>query len=164
MKTFAITENISDTLLERFISFSNDNWNQPWTIYINTNGGSQGISTSILFLINDHNKKYKTKIIGNRIYSGGFHIFYKTECEKFLTLDSVGMIHQGASDMRINSKSDPRYSEDIATIRNWKETKRYDYAKAILTKKEFKLYKKDHEVYLTLKRLKEIFPDATIIE
>lgn len=163
MKYFHIDCKIDKDLLNRFFDFCNANGEDEWTIIIYTVGGWICMGKTILRIINL--RKDKVTLILHEAYSSGFYIFYEAKCKKVMCSNGKGMIHKAAAEMFIDTDRKPRYSEDACIIKNWKHSKKEDdeWANKFLTKKEFKKYKNGNEVYLTAKRMKQIFPEAEII-
>jgi ATP-dependent protease ClpP protease subunit len=163
MKYFHIDSKIDKDLLNKFFEFCNNNPDDEWTISLWTVGGQSTMADNILYAINK--RPEKVTLICQEAYSGGFHIFYHAKCKKCISKSSKGMTHVSSMEMRMNSMQKPVYTEDECVIKNWQQSKKNEmqFAKNLLTKKEFKKYKKGDEVYFTFKRMKEIFPDAEII-
>lgn len=163
MKYFHIDSEINKELLNRFLEFANNNENEDWTINIYTSGGATVMAKSILYIINQ--RKDRVTLFCCEAYSAGFELFYDAKCRKVIVQKGKGMIHMNSSDISIQSNGKPSYSEGACIIKNWEQDKKEDrsWIKQILTKKEYKRYKKGWDVYFTFKRMKEIFPNAEII-
>lgn len=75
-----------------------------------------------------------------------------------------GMCHIGHVEMSMNSDGKPTYNEDACIMENWRCQPRSElYFNNFLTKEELVEVKKGEDVFLSLKRLIEIFPDATVM-
>jgi hypothetical protein len=166
MRFFHLHGEIDEPLLTRFISFCNDNAERPWTIIVDSHGGSGCISTSITSIINEHHKKFPVRIHVHIAYSGAFLIAYNTQGQKYITKYSLGMIHHASNSIRMNVLNRPSFHEGDAMLKQNTATIRpaeLDEAKKYLTESEFRKFKKDHDIYLGVKRLMQIFPEAILI-
>jgi ATP-dependent protease ClpP protease subunit len=167
MRYFHLDGEINDTLFNQFISFCNNNGDHPWTIVIDSIGGSGAISATIAQIINLHVEKFDVSIYVHKAYSGAFCILYDVKkAKRFLTQYTLGMIHQASSVLSMNVSNKPSYWEGDAMALQNKQTvkpRSIEWASNFLTKTELTNYKKDKDIYMTCKRLLEVFPDATLL-
>ena len=162
MKYFYLDAEIDKDLMNRFYEFCNKYENDEWTISLFTGGGATAAGKTIIHIINK--RPEKVTLICHEAYSSGFEIFYRSKCKKILAETCKGMVHLSSMRMWIQSDTKPFYKEDECVIENWKNsTTLLTMVKKFLTATELKDFKGGHEVYLTFKRMKEIFPDAEII-
>lgn len=159
---FFLTGQIDNDLLNRFIDFYNNNRGSLITVIIKTIGGDLKNSELIIEMINQ-NKNNTLHIIS--AFSAGMLIAVKCKCKKQLSKYSMGMWHYGKWDIEIGDKGKPYYKQDACITKEFPRHKKNAdlFAKEIMTTKEFKKFKKDDDVYFGFKRMKQIFPDAKII-
>lgn len=162
MKYFSMIGQIDQAMLERFIDFYNNNLDSEVCIIINTSGGSFFFSETIIRMINLHGN---VTLIIQGAYSAGLYIACMSDCKKLLSKSCRGMWHYGRWEISYNDKNKPYYHEDECVIDNMVFHKRYTekLAKKIMTVKEFKLFKKDHDIYFSFTRMKQIFTEAKIM-
>ncbi len=97
-------------------------------------------------------------------YSAAFEIFYHAKCKKVLTRECKGIVDLSAGDIRLSRNGKANDPENLCVMKNWQEDKTSNkWVKKILVSEELKKFNKGEDVYLTTKRMKEIFPDAEII-
>lgn len=162
MKYFFIDSRIDEALLNKFFQFANENPDDDWIISIWSAGGMTTIAKAVLYIINS--RKDRVTLICNEVYSAAFEIFYFAECKKVLTRECKGCIHFSAADIRLMSNGKSMDGENLCIMQNWKEDKSGSVlAKKILTKDEFKDFNNGYDVYLTTKRMKQIFPQAELV-
>lgn len=162
MKYFHLDSSINKELMNRFYDFCNQYENDEWTISLFTIGGATAAGKTIIKIING--RPDKVTLICHEAYSSGFDIFYNSKCNKILTDTSKGMVHLSSVEMLMQANGKPCYSEDRCIIENWGNSKSLlKMVKKFLTKKELKWLKRGEDVYLSFKRMKEIFPNAEVI-
>jgi len=164
MKYFFIEDIMNYELLHKFVAFANASENEPWTILLNSDGGRESVELVILNAINTH--KHSVTVVGMYLMSAAFDLFYHAKCKRQLTNGCMGMYHMAYNELQINVNGRPSYTSGEAMMKRNKETghaKALDFATEFMTPLELKKFKKGDDVYFTFKRLKEIFPDVTII-
>lgn len=163
MKYFPMTERIDKEMLQKFISFYNENFSEPCSIILNTVGGHTIESEVIIHMIN---KMPDVTLVIQYVYSAGLEIAMNVKCKKILSKVARGMWHLGRVEMSINLKNKPYWTEDECIVRNLPIEKKsaFALAKKIMTAKEYAAFKKDQDVYFDFKRMKQIFPDAEVMK
>lgn len=162
MKYFHFNGSINEGLLDKFLEFINDNQSDELTIILNSIGGKRNLSLVMLDVININSERIT--LISCGVYSAAFFMFYNSNCKRKMTYGNVGMMHYASCELNIMSNGNPAYSEDVNTIKNWKEDiNDLKFVEQFMNPKEIKSYKKGNDVYFTFKRMKEIFPDVEII-
>ena len=127
------------------------------TIYINSGGGDTAVAEVLLDIFTEN--KDRITLVASVIYSAAFWIFYAYIGKKRLNDGCTGMWHMEAKDVSMRLDWKPNYTEGDHWKRELKDRLKGElkFANAILTKKEFKRYKRGLDVYFTYKRMKEIF-------
>jgi hypothetical protein len=162
MKYFSMDGRIDKEMFEKFVVFYNENCLKECAITLRTIGGETYVSEAIVRMLNE--MKNVTLII-QAAYSAGFEIAMYSKCKKVLSKTAKGMWHYGRADISVNVKNKPYYREDECTVSNLPIERKQGVrlAKKVMTGKEFKLFKKDYDIYFDFKRMKQIFPDAKVI-
>lgn len=127
-------------------------------IYLYSGGGSTGIMSALLDLININPNRFV--LIGYcSLASAAFELFVRAGCRKRLLENTIGMYHQGSRSIDINDYGKPKFHEDIA-IKNQTEVFRKLTMSFIdkcgFTPTEKTKFKKDHDVYFSNERFVEI--------
>lgn len=163
MKYFAITDSINAELLDRFIRFFNDHQEEPCTLVIQSRGGFTYVSETIVHMIN---QMADCTLIIHAAYSAAFEIAFQVKCKKVISKFSRGMVHMGRLEASIGVDHKPYYDEDINHTKNFSIEKRIgdNVARKIMNAAELKKWKKREEVWFDFKRMKQIFPDASILK
>lgn len=162
MKYFVIDGRIGKDMLVDFVNFYNSNAGEDCTITLNTGGGDSYVMWALIHMINE---MPKVRLLIQSVYSAGFEIAYATECEKLLSPTARGMCHQATSSVTLNQDTNVCYNEDKCIVRNLSIDRKIGnkVAKEVMTKSEYKRYKKDRDIYFDFKRMKQIFKGAKII-
>jgi ATP-dependent protease ClpP protease subunit len=163
MKTFLINGSINlDFIESKWIPFINENYNDPWTIIIDSGGGSVRCAQMIS---RDISLKGKDCIVVCGVaYSAAFDIFRLAQ-NKVLLDGCRAMCHMEACDVELKQGGGFKNSEDEMIIKNMQGRDRKiaeQIAKDLMNPKEFEKYRKGEDVYFTSSRLKKIFPDAVV--
>jgi hypothetical protein len=150
---------MNDELLSKFMDSVNHD-HQKIIIYLSCTGGEQWVSDIMVDVVNKNPERFE--IIGaGHILSAAFCFFFDSRCKKRIMRGTIGMIHQGITDVSLNDNLMPAYSLDIACHKRLKNSyypDGLDFIKRIgLNKKEIKKYKKGHDVYFQPDRLLELF-------
>jgi hypothetical protein len=163
MKYFLMDGRIDKELLEKFVSFFNNHSSDECTILLHSRGGDNYISEVVVGMIS---KMINVTLIISSVYSSGLYIAYQSKCKKVLSATAKGMWHYGRATIDFGTNSKPYYNEDECVVRNFSIEKKADesFARKIMTKAEYILYKKNEEIYFDMTRMKQIFPDATILK
>src|SRR5688572_3153920 len=83
---------VNQDSLNKLIDALNENEETRITIYLSSTGGDAGAASAIVHLISLNKKKIQ--IIGyDDLFSAGFYIFFKSDCEKILLNGTLGMYH-----------------------------------------------------------------------
>lgn len=165
-KYFSFNKNITRDTYSSFLEFVNTNSEDNWEITIDSSGGLGRQTFHIISIINSRSSQYKTKLVCLGAYSAAFLIFHQTKCKKVLATTCRGMFHYGLSEVTLSDNGEIWSREDEVAM---KDLKRFSVpllnkiAAKFMKKKELKQFKKGWDVYLSFKRMKEIFPDAEII-
>lgn len=164
MKYFFIDGKMDGELLQRFISFVNDNQAESWTIILNTAGGKTDVGETVLFIINEN--KEKCTLIAHNIYSAGFNLFYNAKCSKYLTPSSKGMYHMATAELWMRPDGKASYYEDRCITKNMKAGNEIDkeFIKGFMTEREQTKFNKGDDVFFTYDRLREIFPGTRLTQ
>lgn len=154
---------IDKEMLERFVSFFNENQDQKCTLVLNSGGGDTVISETITHMIE---QMVDVTLIINSVYSAAFEIAFYATCKKILSKTSKGMWHYPRAEITFNTKKEPYYHEDVCVLSNLPiENKSAEkLAKKVMTDKEFNKFKKDHDIYFNFNRMKQIFSNATVLK
>lgn len=163
MKYFTMASPFNDDLLEKFISFFNSYSLEPCIIILHTRGGSTYIAETFSLMVS---QMADVTIVIHAAYSSGFDFAYKAKCKKILSSTARGMYHLGRIDISFGIDSKPYYDEDANHAKNFPVEMKISngIAKKVMTKDEYQRFKiKREEIWFDFKRMKEIFPDAKIL-
>lgn len=146
---------VDDEMLEKFIEMYNTESNN-YLVYFTSTGGSADTANVIVDLINRYAEK--TTIIGYReLLSAGFYIFFVSKCKKELDIETLGMWHQGITDISLNDRGTIAYTNHKA-VQKLNKTIGYPKCVELATKLgfndlEMKEFKKGEDVYFLSDRL-----------
>jgi ATP-dependent protease ClpP protease subunit len=166
MRYFHLEGEIDYPLFNKIVDFCNNNQDHPWTIIIDTVGGNGAQSQSIVHLFNEHLKNHPITFLVHKAYSGGFHILQEVHAKRIFTRYALGMVHQATTSLSMSVLNKPSYWEgDAMFLQNSQTIRRMgvEWAATFLNAKELRDFKRDKDIYLTTKRMMEIFPESTII-
>lgn len=124
-------------------------------IYLNSEGGLYDCMQILLDIIN-HSKVKITLIAISYVMSCAFLLFYLAKCDKILMSNCYGCAHTISSSFELRNK---KFEGDIVRLNELDDINRkieHDF-KSFLTKEELKKFKDGEDIYLSSKRMKEIF-------
>ncbi len=165
MKYFVIDGTINADLKQRFVDFINQN--EGCTIYISVNsmGGNHHDMLTMVSIINANHEKFIVKAIA--VWSAAFELFRLVKCKKEMSSLVIGMYHFSYDSMEVDIRGKVVYTSDKFKVNEYKSVwlpMEKKCAKSFMTKKEYKKLKKGRDVYFGSERMKQIFPDAKIVE
>jgi hypothetical protein len=147
---------ITDFTIEAFKEFQdkvNSLWkDESFRIYLDSLGGSVMTKDMYLDVIESIPD---VEIIAMTIFSSAFVLFKNVICKKRILPSSYWMIHMEAWDVRVWEKWIARWDLEKFKLNYQKESELSDIS--FLTDDEKELYKEGRDVFLSNKRLKEIF-------
>ena len=125
------------------------------TIYLNSEGGIYNVMQILLDIIN-HSKVKITLVAVGYIMSCAFLLFYLAKCNKILMSNCYGCVHTISSSFELRDK---KFEGDIIRLNEINDiNKKIEHNfKSFLTKEELKKFKDGEDVYLSSKRMKEMF-------
>lgn len=164
MKYFYLRGRITDEMLLEFIRFNNENPTDEITIVLDSGGGSNYIAMAILDIIN--NRPNVTLLLFQGL-SMAMWLFCRAKCKKKLANGAFLMWHYTAVSIDVKPDGKPYFNGDENMVKimrqsflPWGDA----FAKTWLNEKEFKKYKRHNDVYLSYERVKELFPEAEVID
>lgn len=161
MKSFKLGDFTPETV-DALIEFSNNYWEDDWTIFLNSNGGGVWELGQIEAILNGKNN---IKIVVNLAYSAAFLLLLTTPHPVEFVLGARGMIHLPARTQMITCIDKPYCTGDNYNEVLRKEGQGYkqfydSYLQKVLTKKEFQDYEMGKEVYFDYSRLVKTFKNG----
>lgn len=125
------------------------------TIYLNSEGGIYDVMQILLDIIN-HSKVKITLVAVGYIMSCAFLLFYLAKCDKILMSNCYGCVHTISSSFELRDK---KFEGDIVRLNEINDVnKKIEHNfKSFLTNEELKKFKDGKDIYLSNKRMKEIF-------
>lgn len=167
MKTF-ILANLDYETLQEFIQFSNDYWDFPWCIIIDSEGGLGYVSENIRYIIGQHASipELVTIVKANHIYDEAFMLFHtlSEDVERLLTFGCIGKVSLGEGSVTLNTLNKSVRESDkclVSTLKIVRNKERF-FIDKILNDKEKKQYFKGDDVWLDFERIKNIYPKLII--
>ena len=150
--------------VQMLINFINQNEGRL-LVGIQSSGGRSGISQMVLKILNDNAERITLCAVSG-VYSAAFEVFKGFQGQKAMTDNTLGMAHYGKNDFNLHTNGRPVYFEDEAVLLQNKKAAPKEVAKAesYMTPSELRRFKKGDEVYFSFDRMKELFPNAEIIE
>ena len=124
-------------------------------IYLTSEGGLYDSMLILLDIIN-HSKVKITLVAVEHIMSCAFLLFYFAKCDKILMSNCYGCVHTISSSFELRDK---KFEGDIVRLNeiNYVNKKIERNVKLFLTNEELKKFKDGEDIYLSSKRMKEIF-------
>lgn len=124
-------------------------------IYLNSSGGLY-CSMQIMLDIINHSKVKITLVAVEHIMPCAFLLFYFTKCDKILMSNCYGCVHTISSSFELRDK---KFDGDIIRLNEINDiNKNIEHEfKSFLTNDELKKFKDGEDIYLSSKRMKEIF-------
>ena len=110
----------------------------------------------ILLDIINYSKVKITLVAVGYIMSCAFLLFYLAKCDKILMSNCYGCVHTISSSFELRNK---KFEGDVVRLNELDDINRkieHDF-KSFLTKEELKKFKDGEDIYLSSKRMKEIF-------
>lgn len=163
-KFYIHADAIHDKNVGELIGFVN-NTDGEIIIGINSGGGSNGTRCFLqkLFTINQDRL---TLVALTGIHSAAFELFYNYAGKKALTHGITGMWHMEVVSCRLAANGKPDTEEERAIYRNMIEDNNANeaFAASFMTPEELIKYQKGEDVYFDYNRMKQMFPDAEILE
>lgn len=162
-KVFYIRGDVDRDMMKAFLDILNEEGSHIRKIYFTSGGGDMTIASCIINMLN--NSEHKIEVIGNHIlFSAGFDIFFGLDSTKIklsvIERELRGMIHMpGIDGVRINTLGEGNSMGDIDTIKFMKSSHDSFIASLVslgINKAEIRGVVKDHDVYLTSKRMIEL--------
>jgi len=153
-KHLIFSNELTPQTVEEFLSKFN---NEKYYLYFESKGGENASCEYLTNFLN-FNKDNVILYTGNFIFSNGFQLVYDFKGEKIIGESTIGMIHLSSFEVEyINLKNKSSYeyvsSKDLL---QYNELLIYKYSQ-FLNKSELKELKKGNDIYLSNKKLKEIF-------
>ena len=152
-----LNEEMNDDMLNSFLNFYNSLGSDidEVVIYLNSEGGWY-CSMQIMLDIINHSKIKITLIAVEHIMSCAFLLFYFAKCDKILMDNCYGCIHTVSSWFELRNK---KFDGDVIQLNEINNINRkIEHAfKSFLTDEELKKFKDGEDIYLSSKRMKEIF-------
>ena len=148
---------MNDDMLNSFLNFYNSLSSEidEIVIYLNSEGGRHSSMQIMLDIIN-HSKIKITLIAVEYIMSCAFLLFYFAKCNKILMDNCYGCVHTVSSLFELRNK---KFDGDVIQLNEINNINRkIERAfKSFLTDEELKKFKDGEDIYLSSKRMKEIF-------
>lgn len=163
IKTFYLTA-FNPEELQKFVEFSNTDWESVWDIILDSNGGDTPVGAAICEMINQKESLFPDtvclKVI--RAFSSAFNLLCKAKCKIDILEESRGMIHQSRwyLDMNANSninKGGENYQEMIRQEMTHHLKHYVKIYEQFLTKDELNRFKRGEDIYFDYNRMKLIF-------
>lgn len=156
-------ESVSDEMFNKvIIAYNSLKEEENLEIYLNTTGGEMNTAEAMIDFINQHSANIILIAYGE-IYSAGFFIFFKANCERRIISGTMGMCHLIRTSLEYGEHSKLYYEVDRSNMR-WLSSQREwtskFYKKLGMTNKEVKKIDAGKEVYFTTKRLNELLENA----
>jgi ATP-dependent protease ClpP protease subunit len=157
-----LTGPVNDRMVNTLIDGLNNMEDSTHYVYLKTDGGDVTCEEMIIHLLSENAKR--CILIGyGHLYSAGFTIFFKSECPKGLLPNTTGMIHFASQHIRLTEAGKPAtYDPDTFFLKNLKIMKSdsIKFFKSLpFTEKEFTDFTEGKEVWLSYKRMKELFKE-----
>ena len=148
---------MNNEMINSFLNFYNSlsSETNEAMIYLNSWGGLYDVMQILLDVIN-HSKVKITLVAVNQCMSCAFLLFYFAKCNKILMDNCYGCIHTISSSFELRDK---KFEGDIIRLNEINDINRkieHDF-KSFLTNEELKKFKDGEDIYLSSKRMKEIF-------
>ena len=148
---------MNDEMIDSFLNFYNSLGSETdeAVIYLNSEGGLYCSALIMLDIIN-HSKVKITLIAVEHIMSSAFLLFYLARCNKILMNNCYGCVHTISSSFELRDK---KFEGDIVRLNEINDVnKKIEHnLKSFLTNEELKKFKDGEDIYLSSKRMKEIF-------
>jgi hypothetical protein len=162
MKIFNL-ENYNVDTLNKFIEFSNNNWDEEWCIYINSGGGGRWEAGQIDEIL-DRKLKTTSSCYLNiaRVYSSAFSTMMNFKGKINILYTARGLYHQSTFDMNLNinvkesGQAFSNFGEMIKKECSNELKKELEWCKTFMTDKELQDYKDGKDIYYNEKQLKAI--------
>ena len=148
-----------DILFEDFNKLKPD---EKVIIYFTSPSGFVSTSKALLDFINN-NKEIISLIVYGEIYSAGFDIVMKAECNKKLLSNTIGMIHFAYTKIDMDESGKPKTDYDKFYLAEMKKTKTetIEYLRTLgLNKQELEKVNKGKDVFLSYERLAVLFENS----
>lgn len=148
---------VTQDSLNKLIDSLNEKEDERIIIYLSSSGGDAGAATAIVHLISLNKKRIQ--VIGyDDLFSAGFFIFFKADCEKILLKGTLGMYHLTClefNESEINLK-DSQYRASKEYLKKEKiNTKAFCEAVG-MTKPEITKILKGEDIYFQPERMIEM--------
>lgn len=157
MKIFRL-EDINTVTLESFITFSNENWDNEWNIYVDSVGGNLDIGEQILYILNL--KKESCSLNISYVGSKAFHLMYDFKGEINILRGAMGMFHLPRGEHTLYTTGDnvrsKIYHSAVDRSNVIINSHSHTIAKAIMTPNEYKEYLKGEDIWFSDKQLIKI--------
>lgn len=144
-------------MINSFLNFYNSlsSETNEVTIYLNSEGGIYDVMQILLDIIN-HSKIKITLVAVGYVMSCAFLLFYLAKCNKILMSNCYGCVHTISSSFELRDK---KFEGDIIRLNEINDiNKKIEHNfKSFLTKEELKKFKDGEDIYLSSKRMKEMF-------
>lgn len=148
---------MNDDMVNSFLNFYNslNSETNEVMIYLNSEGGLY-CSMQIMLDIINHSKVKITLIAVEHIISCAFLLFYFARCNKILMSNCYGCVHTISSMFELRDK---KFEGDVVRLYEINDVnKKIEHNfKSFLTNEELKKFKDGEDIYLSSKRMKEIF-------
>ena len=148
---------MNDDMVNSFLNFYNsiNSETDEVVIYLNSEGGLY-CSMQIMLDIINHSKIKITLIAVEHIMSCAFLLFYFARCNKILMSNCYGCVHTISSMFELRDK---KFEGDVVRLYEINDVnKKIEHNfKSFLTNEELKKFKDGEDIYLSSKRMKEIF-------
>lgn len=148
---------MNDEMINSLLNFYNSisSETNEAMIYLNSSGGLY-CSMQIMLDIINHPKVKITLVAVEHIMSCAFLLFYFAKCNKILMSNCYGCVHTISSSFELRDK---KFEGDIIRLNEINDiNKNIEHEfKSFLTNDELKKFKDGEDIYLSSKRMKEIF-------
>lgn len=148
---------INQDSLNKLIDTLNESEDQRIIIYLSSTGGDAGAAGAMVHLISLN--KNRIQIIGyDDLFSAGFFIFFKSDCEKILLKGTLGMYHLTClefNEAEINLK-DSQYKASKEYLTKEKPKTKIFCEEVGMTKGEINKILKGEDVYFQPDRMIEM--------
>ena len=162
MKIFSLNE-FDEKGLNKFIDFSNEYWEQPWNIHINSGGGRIDIKDEIQFICESKMQLHNNILFSvTRADSAAFFLILESDIPIVLLPSARCMAHQYRWSIEIQSNDGLANSKDsnieeIIKKEQRDSLKKYELTLSLMNEKEKELFNLGKDVYFDFNRLTKIF-------
>lgn len=163
-KYHIISGGIDSHSISDLAGFLNNN-DGELAISLNSTGGDGDLAVLAVKMLNENSDRIEL-IMTTGCYSAAFKIFAKFKGKRSLVVGATGMFHYSFRQSSIDERKKIVFLEERALAESSKQAMQSteEFASLIMNDTEFAKFKKGKSVYFTFNRMKELFPDAEILE